>query len=157
MKIHLKLFAFILILVLKVISIETAAASDPSIDVSPETEKKSIQEKMGQLRGALLERDSVMLSKLLSDDVTYGHSNGWTQTKQEIIRSVMSGQQVYNSITVKSISIRIYGTSAVVNLESNASLILDGKPMELDMDILLIWIRQDETWKLVARQSVKNS
>ncbi|MFM2136073.1 MAG: hypothetical protein RL021_1473 [Bacteroidota bacterium] len=157
MKINRRITAFCLMILLIFISSASVATSDLLSASSDEEEKRSIQEKTGQLRSALLERDSVMLSKLLSDDLTYGHTNGWTQTKEEFIHSVMSGQQVYNAITLKSIAIRMYGITAVVNLESNASLIVDGKPLELDMDILLIWVRRDDSWELVARQSVKNS
>ena len=34
---------------------------------------------------ALVNKDSTELIELLSDDVTYGHSNGWVQTKKEVI------------------------------------------------------------------------
>ena len=112
---------------------------------------------MGQLRSSLLERDSVMLSKLLSDDLTYGHTNGWIQSKEELIRSVVDGQQEYSSINVKGMTVRVYGTTAIVNLDGNASLKFDGKPLELDMKVLLVWVLLDGEWKLVARQSVRNT
>ncbi|MFM2208192.1 MAG: hypothetical protein RL213_2167 [Bacteroidota bacterium] len=112
---------------------------------------------MAVLRSALLTKDSLALSDLLSDEVTYGHTNGLTQTKQELIRSVMSGQQEYKSITVRKTDIRIHGSMAIVNTEGNASLLLDGKPLELDMDVLLVWILENDDWKLVARQSVRNN
>lgn len=121
------------------------------------SEKSRISEKMGQLRSSLLERDSVMLSKLLSDDLTYGHTNGWIQSKEELIRSVVDGQQEYSSITVKGMTVRVYGTTAIVNLDGNASLKFDGKPLELDMKVLLVWVLLDGEWKLVARQSVRNT
>jgi hypothetical protein len=124
----------------------------------PEALSKSrISEKMAVLRSALLTKDSLALSDLLSDEVTYGHTNGLTQTKQELIRSVMSGQQEYKSITVRKTDIRIHGSMAIVNTEGNASLLLDGKPLELDMDVLLVWILENDDWKLVARQSVRNN
>lgn len=119
--------------------------------------KTEVMLKMAQLRASLLDRDSVALEKLLAEDVTYGHSNGLLQSKKEIIHSVMSGEQDYKKIDVRKIDIRIFGNTAVVNLESDVSLIMAGKPLDIDMDILLVWIRENGSWKLVARQSVKNS
>jgi hypothetical protein len=54
--------------------------------------------KMQSLRNALLAKDSVTLSSLLADDVTYIHSSGFVQTKSQLIRDVMSGFQDYKSI-----------------------------------------------------------
>lgn len=113
--------------------------------------------KTGQLRTAILDKDSVLLQTLLSDDVTYGHSNGWIQSKSGFIRSVMSREQDYKKMDVRKMDVRVFGNTAVVNLETDVSLIMTGKPMDLDMDILLVWVNAGGEWKLVARQSVKNS
>lgn len=113
--------------------------------------------KMEALRMAILDRDSVILQSLLSEDVTYGHSNGWIQSKSEFIRSVMSKEQDYKKIEVRKMDVRVFENTAVVNLETDVSLIMSGKPMDLDMDILLVWVRAGGEWKLAARQSVKNS
>lgn len=119
--------------------------------------KLEINSKMRILRNALLDRDSMALVTLLADDVTYGHSNGMVQKKAELIRDVMTGRQDYSKIEVRKMNIRIFENTAIVNLESDVSLVMDGKSMDLDMDILLVWVRQQGEWKLVARQSVKNS
>jgi ketosteroid isomerase-like protein len=124
---------------------------------SDEVNKTRIAEKMEGLKTALLTKDSLSLSALLAEDVTYGHTNGLTQSKQELIRSVMSGQQDYKSITIRKSEIRIHGNTAIVNIEGNSSLLLDGKPLDLDMDVLLVWVLEKDGWKLAARQSVRNN
>lgn len=109
-----------------------------------------------KLRESLLNRDSVALMNLLSDDVTYGHSNGLNQSKEEVIRSVMSTQHDYRKIRVDEIKPRIYGQTAIVNMEADVFLLLEGKPIEMNMDVLLVWVYRGGDWKLVARQSVRN-
>ncbi len=116
-----------------------------------------IMMKMLGLKTALLNKDSISLSNLLADDVTYGHSNGWLQTKAQLIRDVVSGVQDYKTIEPSSINIRVYENAAVVTLESKSSMVFQGKPLELSMNILLIWVMKDNDWKLEARQSVKNN
>jgi len=119
--------------------------------------KTEISSKMTQLRTALMGRDSVALDSLLAEDVTYGHSNGMIQSRSELIRSVMSREQDYKKMDVRKMDIRLFGNTAVVNVEADVSLIMTGKPLDLDMDVLLVWIKRKGSWKLVARQSVKNS
>ena len=119
--------------------------------------KMQVTMSMQELRAALLNKDSVQMERLLSYDVTYGHSNGWNQSKSELIRSVMSGEQEYQKMEPKVMDIRIHGTTAVVNFESLVALKLRGEPMELSLDILLVWVKMNNQWKLIARQSAKNS
>ena len=119
--------------------------------------RMEVEIRTGQLRSAILDKDSAMLHSLLSEDVTYGHSNGWIQTKSGFIRSVISMEQDYKKFDVRKMDVRVFGNTAVVNLETDVSLIMTGKPMDLDMDILLVWVNAGGEWKLVARQSVKNS
>jgi ketosteroid isomerase-like protein len=150
------LISFIFFAVLRLSA--QAVAPDASRDADEEVLRMQVAMKMADLRLSLLNKDSVKLSALLADDVTYGHSNGMLQTKAELIRDVMSGYQDYKKLEVKKIEIRLFGGSAVVNLESLVSLNMAGKPMDLDMDIVLVWVKANGAdWKLVARQSVKNS
>ena len=109
------------------------------------------------LKTALIQKDSVSLSKLLSDDVSYGHSNGLLQTRSQLIRDVVSGVQDYKSIDPSDLQIRIYDKTAIVTMKSDVSLLMQGKPMNISMNVLLVWVWKDNDWKLVARQSVKNN
>jgi len=110
--------------------------------------------KMGYLRNALLTKDSATLNDLLAPDVTYGHTNGMIQTKSQLIRSVMSGEQKYKSINPTNMVIRIYGNTAVVTLQPDVSMIFQGKPLDMKMFVTVVWVKKDK-WQIVARQSVK--
>src|SRR3954467_90397 len=70
--------------------------------------QQEVMMKMANLRNAILSKDSVALSNLLADDVTYGHSNGLIQTKAEVMRSIMSGEQDYKSIEPSKMVVRVY-------------------------------------------------
>ena len=50
-----------------------------------ESVKMDIMMKMYSLKTALIAKDSVTLSKVLADDVTYGHTNALLQTKAELL------------------------------------------------------------------------
>ncbi|MER3498055.1 MAG: hypothetical protein C4308_05170 [Chitinophagaceae bacterium] len=114
-----------------------------------------IMMKIFGLKNALINKDSVALADLLAEDVSYGHTNGLIQTRSQLIRSVMSAEQDYKSIDVLDMKVRLYDNTAVVTMKSKIDMIYQGKPLMMDMNITLVWVRIKGQWKLVARQSVK--
>jgi len=118
-------------------------------------QQAEVMTKMASLRNALLSKDSVTLSNLLADDITYGHSSGLIQTKAELIRSIVSGEQDYKSIEPTNMHVRIYDNAGVVNVNVKASVIYQGKPIDLNMAVTFTWVKINGDWKLVARQAVK--
>jgi hypothetical protein len=132
-------------------------AQQPKLMSDSHAMEFEIKRCMQALKTCMLGKDSAGMDALLADGLTYGHSNGWIQTKLDLIRSVMSGEQDYKRIEPRSMQIRIHGDAAVVNVESLVALDFRGEFMELDMDILLVWVKMNGNWKLIARQSVKNS
>jgi len=121
---------------------------------SAQDARMEVMMKMLSLRNSLIGKDSVALSGLLADDVTYGHTNGQIQTKSQLIRSVMSGEQDYKTIEPADMNIRFYDKTAIVTMRSKVKMIYQGKPLDIDMFVTLVWIKTKD-WKLEARQSVK--
>ena len=117
--------------------------------------RMEIMMKMLTLKNALVAKDSVALSKVLADDVTYGHTNAMIQTKAELIRDVVSLVQDYKSIEPSDMKIRIYDNTAIVNMNSSVVMIYQNQPLELSMKITFTWIKKNKDWQLVARQAVK--
>lgn len=118
-------------------------------------QKTFIMMKMASLRNALLSKDSIALSNILADDVTYGHTNGLAQTKQQLIHDVMSGVQEYKSINPVDMNIRVFDNAAIVNMTGEVSMMYQSKPLDFKMAVTLVWINKNGDWKLEARQSVK--
>jgi len=144
-----QIVSFILVLIIAVTSIAQSKSSK---------REAQILTKMSALSSALLNKDSISLSNLLADDVTYGHSNGLMQTKEELIKVVMSGEQDYKSYKlINNITVRFHGNVAIVNGRYDVSLIMDNKQLNLDLNMLLVWVKQGKDWVLKARQSIKNS
>lgn len=117
--------------------------------------KMEIMMKMLTLKNALIAKDSVALSKVLADDVTYGHTNAMIQTKVELIRDVMSKVQDYKSINPSEMNIRMFDKTAIVNMNAKIVLNYKNEPMEFKMKITLVWVKHNGDWVLEARQAVK--
>jgi len=138
---------FILLIALSfAFNVKAQDANDP---------KMQVMMKMQDLRNALLSKDSTSLSVLLADDISYGHSSGLIQTKSQLIRDVMSGFQEYKSIEPSDLNVRIYDNTGIATLKLKVNLNFGGKPMDLNLIATLTWVKINNEWKLVARQSVK--
>jgi len=104
---------------------------------------------------ACVQADIAKLEQILSDDLTYTHSSGQTQTKAEFIATVREGKTRYRSIEFQQSSVRIYGNSAVTNNEVRVNLTIDGKDVSVHPRFLHIWVKHNDRWQLVAHQGTK--
>lgn len=120
-------------------------------------DEKNLGQASAALMKALVERDSVKLKSLLFEGVTYGHSNGWVQNKDQVIGDLFNGKLTYQEISGPEYTVDgIEGNTAADRLFNvNVKATLDGKKIELKLDILMVWIWEDKRWQLFARQSVK--
>ena len=107
------------------------------------------------LRYALVEKDSDVLKKLLHTDVSYGHSNGWVQTKNDVLKDMKSGYLVYQKIDEQSTSIRINKNFAAVNERIAVEGIRDGNAFKLNLFVMHLWVKTKSGWQLLSRQSTK--
>lgn len=114
-----------------------------------------LKEATVKLDKALLAKDTVVLKQLLHKDLTYGHSNGWVQTKADVLKDITSGKLLYGKIDVKEQ--RWTTTDAVATMRSTADVDfqLDGKPASLRLHVLQVWLKTNRGWQLLARQSTK--
>lgn len=104
---------------------------------------------------ALIGRDSVALNELLYNGIAYGHSNGWVETKKELIADLYNGKLIYKTIKPVIEQKTIEGTSVAVRSYAEIDCVMDGKPMSFKLKVLQVWVNKNSKWQLFARQSVK--
>ena len=138
---------YVLILLLFFISNEVSAFSR-----SP---AKSIDSVVVAFDRALLAKDTVSLNRLLDDDMTYGHSNGWIETKRDVINDLYNGKLTYKQIQTTSKEIKVNRKLAVVRMNADVDVTVSGTPVRVKLSILQVWKWKHRHYVLVARQSVK--
>ncbi|HEX3167837.1 MAG TPA: nuclear transport factor 2 family protein [Chitinophagaceae bacterium] len=113
---------------------------------------------MQQLDKALLQKDETVLRSVLHDDLSFGHSNGWIQSKSDILNDFTSGKLTYNKIENNSSAIvKISKQYATVKTNTNAEGTVNGTAFKLTLHIMQFWIKTKKGWQLIARQSAKQS
>lgn len=118
---------------------------------------KSLGIAMTNIDKALVAKDSAALKQLLNKSLTYGHSNGWIETRADVINDLYNGKLTYKSITprAQNASLNIEGATASVRYLADLDVVYGGKPMQLQLHVLQVWVWVDNHWELFARQSVK--
>jgi len=104
---------------------------------------------------SLMENNDSKILELFSDDVSFGHSNGWIQNKDDFKKDFESGKVKYQS--VKQTELKEF---KIKNKFGNIRRIITVKGLykneifEMKLSVLEFWIRQKGIWKLWSRQSV---
>lgn len=114
-----------------------------------------LKEAAAKLDRALVAKDTITLKQLLHKDVTYGHSNAWIETKEDIIKDLTSGKLVYHKIESRDTKWKVTNDLASVRSTAAIDFILDGKPGTLQLHVLQMWLKTNKGWQLIARQSTK--
>jgi len=121
-----------------------------------QVDSAGLKEVMQQLDKALLQKDEIVLRSVLHKDVSYGHSNGWIQSRSDIMNDFKSGKLVYNKIENNSAAIVNIGKKyATVKTNTNAEGAVNGTAFKLTLHIMQFWIKTKKGWQLIARQSAK--
>ncbi len=114
-----------------------------------------LKEAVTKLDKALIAKDTVILKQLLNNAVSYGHSNGWVETKAEVIKDLVTQKLTYYKIDTKDVKWNVINNVATLRNTSDIKYELDGKPGELKLHVLQVWLKTNKGWQLLARQSAK--
>ncbi len=105
---------------------------------------------------ALVQKDTVTINQLTSNVLTYGHSNGWVQTKAEVLGDIGNGKLIYNSYVTDTMAITSQANVAIVRFDATIQTIMNASRGTYKLKVLEVWMLQKRKWKLIARQAVKN-
>lgn len=117
--------------------------------------QRNVHDNARDLDIALVERDTVFLKQYLHEKLSYGHSNGWVETKNALISHLFNGKLRYKTIRSENVTEEGAGNTVIRRSESHISYILDGREGELKMHVLQVWVLTDKGWQLLGRQSTK--
>jgi hypothetical protein len=95
------------------------------------------------------------LTTLLHDDVHYIHSNGWKESKADVIANLKSGKLTYTEVKVHESDVRLIGNTGVVTGKGTFYVSMDGKPYSFDLYYTEVYAITDNGIKLVSRHACK--
>lgn len=97
------------------------------------------------------------LNWILDDQVKYIHSNGWIQSKKDVIDDIKSGKLVYTSITVSEASVTQHGPKASIITGKGlfVGLMPDKSEFKINLLYTEVYVKYKKQWKLVSRQATR--
>ncbi|HEX5055401.1 MAG TPA: nuclear transport factor 2 family protein [Gammaproteobacteria bacterium] len=107
---------------------------------------------------ALLKPERSVLEELTSPDLSYGHSNGRIENREEFFLTMLEGHSRFLSIELTAQAIKTSGDIAIARHNLYAHTHDKGKePGTIRIGIMLVWRRECRSWKLLARQAYRLS
>jgi Domain of unknown function (DUF4440) len=126
--------------------------------LSQNKEEKSVAEAVETLRLMMVDPNEATFKKLLSDDLSYGHSGGHVDTKMEFVEAFKTGKSDFVKIDLSDQTIKIVGKTAIVRHKLIGETKDAGKePATVKLLVMTVWIKQKSGWQLLARQAVKTT
>ena len=118
-------------------------------------DQKAVGDAVEKLRKAMVDGDRAALESIAADSLSYGHSGGKIENKREFVENIASGKSDFVSIELTEQTISVAGNNAIVRHTLTAATNDGGKPGNVKLKILLVWVKEKGQWKLLARQAVK--
>ncbi len=130
------------------------AATIPTMPVvANPADEAAVKQAVEAFRKAMLTNDKAQLEALSAPQLSYGHSAGRVENKEQFITGAMKA--TWKSIAVTDETVAIVGNNAVSRFVFAGQNEADGKLADVKLGILMVWLKQDAHWKLLARQAVR--
>ncbi len=99
---------------------------------------------------AMQDADLDALDRLCADELSYAHSSGVRDTKDEYLGKVRSGYYQYLSVEHPVERVEVVGDTAIVVGRMTSDLVVGGTPKTIDNLALAVWVRREGDWQLLA-------
>jgi uncharacterized protein (TIGR02246 family) len=104
---------------------------------------------------AMIKADTAGLTDLLSADLTYVHSSGVLESRDEYVEAIRSGKYKYKKVDLEDVKVRAYGDTALVSGKATIDVTSSGNDVHSVLRFLDVWVKQDGKWRMAAWQSTR--
>jgi hypothetical protein len=120
-----------------------------------QTDETKLTTTIKEFHQALVKKNTASISQQTDKALSYGHSNGWVETKTEMISNLETGYLKYNSYKEDSLQVVVNGTVAHARFIADINATLKGTTSDFHLKVLEVWVKKGKRWLLFARQAVK--
>lgn len=120
-----------------------------------QTEEEKLTTTLKEFHQALVNKNTASINQQTDKALSYGHSNGWVQTKADVIKDLETGKIVYNSFKEDSLTITIDESMANARFVADINATMNGNTVNTHLKVLEVWVKKGKRWILFARQGVR--
>lgn len=118
-------------------------------------DEAAVTQNIEALRQGILQQDKAKLDQVCASQISYGHSDGRSETKEQFINGVMTRKQTQKSLAFPELKVVVVGNNAIARHIYLGESELDGKQSTTRIGALQVWQKQESGWKLLARQGFR--
>jgi hypothetical protein len=120
-----------------------------------QTEEEKLTATLKEFHQALVNKNTASINQQTDKALSYGHSNGWVETKADVIKDLETGLIVYHSFKEDSLQITINEAMANARFVADIGATMNGNTNTIHLKVLEVWVKKGKRWLLFARQGVR--
>ena len=93
---------------------------------------------------ALVAKNTVSINQQTDKALSYGHSNGWIETKADMIKDLETGVISYQGFKEDSMTVTMNGNMANVRFLAEVSATLKGTASTFRLKVLEVWVKKSK-------------
>jgi Domain of unknown function (DUF4440) len=126
-----------------------------AFSINAQTDEAKLSATLKEFHQALVTKNTVSVNQQTDKALSYGHSNGWVETKADMIKNLETGYLNYNSFKEDSLNVMINGNVANTRFVADINVTMNGNTGIYHLKVLEVWVKKGKRWLLFARQAVK--
>ena len=127
-------------------------AGGTAVAAGPEDAVLAAQDKRIALTVAA---DVAGLGAMMTDDLSWTHSNANVESKAQFLEAVRSGKYKYKSMTFEERKVRLHGDTAIVSGTCRVQVTTDGREIDIKLRFTELYVKQQAAWKQAMWQSTR--
>jgi len=131
----------------------TLANLTPSTGLAQGGDAAAVAAAVEALTKAMLAGDRAGMMAVTHERLSYGHSAGRIDNRQQFIDPLANRTSIARSINISDQTIDVVGDDAIVRHVQRGESESNGRVSPVNIGILQVWKKQPDGWKLLARQA----
>jgi hypothetical protein len=119
-----------------------------------EDEKEVLQLSKAKF-GWMVNKKIDSLGLILDDRLMYIHSNGWVQSKKEVLDDLVVRKLIYEKVELSQAEVRRYENTYIVNGKGKFAGSTNSVPFAFELVYTEVYIKNGKQWLLVSRHASK--
>ncbi|MCA3360103.1 MAG: nuclear transport factor 2 family protein [Roseomonas sp.] len=130
-----------------------AAQSTPAAAQAQSGDTAAVAAAVEALTRAMLAGDRAGMMAVTHERLSYGHSAGRIENRQEFIDPLANKTSIFRSMNISDQTIDVVGDDAIVRHVLRGESESGGRVNSVNIGVLQVWKKQPDGWKLLARQA----
>jgi ketosteroid isomerase-like protein len=139
-----------LLLLLLTLGVSLSTSAQSSVEV-----EQALMRLEQERVDAVTKSDLAALERIFADDLLYTHSNARSETKQQFLESVKSGNIKYEAMKHSDLKVQLFGDTAVLRGRSDIKGVANGQPYALPIRFITVYVKINGRWQMTTWQSTR--